>query len=80
MAADAPPRLASIVGGLDAPWTPASEGDAQAALAQIAAFCDHKCPVVDHCVEGRCRLWRLEQEAARFIREGPPEGQGVIAL
>ncbi len=71
-AAEAPPfRMAPMLDGLDAPWTPPDAATARAAMAAVAHVCQTYCPVVDHCVAERCRLYRLEQEAVRFLREGP---------
>lgn len=80
LADEVPPGVVAGLAGLDAPWTPADASDAKAALLAIASYCRDFCPVVDHCVEGRCRLYRLEGEAARFLTEGPDPGEGVIAL
>ncbi len=79
-AAEAPPLMAPSLAGLDAPWTPSDAATARAAMAAVAHVCVTYCEVVDHCVAERCRLYRLEQEAVRFLREGPGIGQGVIAL
>jgi len=74
------PDVVGRLAGLDAPWTPAGPADAEDATRAIAAYCRTFCPVVHACVEDACRLWRLEQDAQRFLREGPEPGEGVIAL
>lgn len=63
------------LGGGNTPWTPTGEG--QEVIRQIAAYCRTYCPAFKACVEERCRLWRLEQEAAAYL-EGPT--QEVIGL
>ena len=80
LAGEAPPGVVARLAGLDAPWAPADAADAQDATRAIAAYCRDFCPVVHACVEDRCRLYRLEGEAQRFLREGPDPGEGVIAL
>ncbi len=77
-AAEPPPfRMAPMLDGLDAPWTPPDAATAHAAMAAVAHVCMTYCPVRLCCVAMRCRFYRLEQEAVRFLREGPEPSRSV---
>jgi hypothetical protein len=81
LAGEVPPRLAASVGSLDATRAIATTPEeAQAQLREVATYCRTYCPVVSACVEERCRLWRVEQQAVALLRgEGPLTDQ-IIAL
>jgi hypothetical protein len=45
----------------------------------IADFCRDYCPVVHACVEERCRLWNIEQQAIAMINARTEE-VGVVGV
>jgi len=78
-------HLAAPLAGIDTgSWSPANEGDAEGAIASVAAFCRDYCPVSHACVEERCKLYNLEQRADDFLEgtpaPGPISGQQVIGV
>lgn len=77
VAAPAPSGLAPSVGSADPAWAFASEGQAQEAQAKVGQICRNHCPINTRCVEERCRFYRLELAAQRYIDDGP-EGEGWI--
>lgn len=81
VAGEVPPGLATSLGSLDATRAVATTPEeAQAQLREVAAYCRTYCPVVSACVEARCRLWRVEQQAAALLAGTGPLTEEVIAL
>lgn len=77
MAESSPSRLVAGMGSADPTWAFTSEGQAQETQQAVGQICRNHCPINTRCVEERCRFFRLELEAQRYIDEGP-EGEGWI--
>ncbi len=77
VAENSPSRLVASLGGADPTWAFASEGQAQETQQAVGQICRNHCPINTRCVEERCRFYRLELEAQRYIDDGP-EGEGWI--
>lgn len=73
-------RLTGILAGRTdlETWQPADAAEGQAAVSAVADYCRDYCPVRLQCVEGACRLFRLEERAAAAIRHTPAESVGVL--
>jgi hypothetical protein len=71
------------------PWEGGPEGqagseslvleDPEEAIRMIGAFCRDYCPVVHACVEERCRLWNIEQQAVAMINARTEE-VGIVGV
>lgn len=73
-------RLGGVLAGRSdlETWTPETTELAAAAIADVARYCQTYCPAVHACGEERCRLWRLEERAARILQPGPADAVGVV--
>ena len=59
-------------------WFPTSTGDATSALGDVSAFCMSSCPMFHNCPGDTCHVFRVEQRANAWLREGPASKVGVL--
>lgn len=76
---DAASSLASssptgFLGELDDSWLARSDEEAGEVIREVGTYCRTTCPVVNRCVEERCRLWRLEQKAVARLQRAEERG------
>lgn len=58
------------MGEADPTWAFTGADHAEATAQGVGEICKNHCPINKACVEDRCRFFRLEKEAERYLAEG----------
>jgi hypothetical protein len=67
LAGEVASNVAPQLGGTDPAWAFTGADMAQEVLQGIGQICSNNCPIQRACVEERCRLYRLEDQAEKFL-------------
>lgn len=75
LAGEASPNVAPSLGVTDPAWAFTDEGQAQEVLRGIGHICRNNCPIQRACAGEGCRLYRLEDQAEKFLGLGGYEDE-----